>query len=220
LYHRLCHGVFVAIPDEDGSLALASSRLSDAVAALAEPLWEHTRQVPPLYDRVRSTLAGGRTGAQGRRVATSRAPLRADILNWLVEVDGSVRLWASEFSEFCHFGNFPSFKGGTVDRLRALRDLPWRPQDCGLMSRRSRVIERWAVAAAGLVEHTPVVALEHPCPRCEKRWFYRRDSGGDRVRARALSVSEHGARCGACGAVWPPAEFGWLAQLLGCTPAV
>jgi len=196
----------VAIPDEDGSLALASSRLSDAVAALAEPLWEHTRQVPPLYDRVRSTLAGGRTGAQGRRVATSRAPLRADVLSWLAEVDGAVRLWADGEN--------------TVDRLRALRDLPWRPQDCGLMSRRSRVIERWAVAAAGLVEHTPVVALEHPCPRCEARWCHRRDSGGDRVRARALSVSEHGARCGACGAVWPPAEFGWLAQLLGCTPAV
>jgi hypothetical protein len=38
----------------------------------------------------------------------------------------------------------------------------------------------------------------------------------DGVRARALRVSEDGARCAACAAFWSPDQFHWLARLLGC----
>lgn len=52
--------------------------------ALADPVpvWDHgtARWSDAVYTRLRASLGGGRTGAKGWRVASSRAPLRVNVL--------------------------------------------------------------------------------------------------------------------------------------------
>lgn len=93
----------------------------------------------------------------------------------------------------------------------------WRPQDCDLIECYTDRIERWALVAPELLAETPRVFLEVACPRCGARFAYR-ESAGERVRARALRVSEDGCICGVCHAWWPPDQFEFLATLLGCDP--
>jgi hypothetical protein len=208
MYHSLWQISHVTIL-EDGTVTLVHRRLADAVDALAEetPIWEHgsVRMLGTLYDRVRRELTGGRNGVRGRRAPGSRVPLRADVLNWLTEVDQTARVWE------------PGGKG-TVDRLHALRGRQWGPDQTGEMTRRARVLERWAQAAIDLIEHSPVLHLPFPCPACGAHWARRRDTGGDLVRTRPLRVSESGCTCTACGAGWPPEQLEFLARLLGCEP--
>jgi len=70
--------------------------------------------------------------------------------------------------------------------------------------------------AAELLGGEAKVYLQVPCPRWAQRFTYRRSDSGERVRTAALRVSETGSQGLACGAFWPPSEFGWLARLLGC----
>jgi hypothetical protein len=128
----------------------------------------------------------GRTGGQG-----STFPCRVDILVVLVDVDRTVGSWV------------PDGKG-TVDRLHQLAARGWRPQDCGRIDAYSGRIERWVVLAAELLAAAPRVFLEAPCPRCGAKFSYHRNADGERVRTRALRVSEDGCVCGSCGAFWSP----------------
>jgi hypothetical protein len=77
-----------------------------------------------------------------------------------------------------------------------------------------------ASLAALAAEKTPLtppfrLPLSGPCPRCGARWAYHEVSG-ERVRARALRVSEEGCSCGACHSFWGADRFEWPARLLGC----
>jgi hypothetical protein len=199
----------VAILDSDGPLALARRRLDDAVHALCDeiPVWDHgvCRWSDPVYVRLRGGLTAR---ALGRRAAAgSRLPCRTDVLVWLVEVDGAVASWT------------PDDKGSTVERLHALVGHGWRPQDCGLIDDYCGWIERWVIGAAALLgDSAPVVALRLPCPSCGAGVVHRHNGSGEPVRSWALKVSETGCECSVCRAFWAPAEFHWLARLLGCAP--
>jgi hypothetical protein len=191
----------------DGPLALARRRLDDAVYTLASPapMWADGMRlwVDPLYGRLREALSGGRT-VRRRRAHAARPPCRVDVLALLIAIDATVGAWE------------PHGKG-TVDRLRQLAARDWRPQDCRLLDDYSGRLEGWAASAVELLDETPVVALEVPCPSCGASFAYRRGGAGDQVRTRALRVSEAGCACRACGAFWGPERFEWLARLLGCT---
>jgi hypothetical protein len=191
-------------------LALVRRRLDDAVCALAAPapVWVGgvCRWSPSLYARLRAALCHMPVRRHWRgRGQRSRLPCSAALLAWLVEVDATVAGWE------------PHGKT-TVDRLRQLAARAWRPQECDLIGGYCGRLERWAASAVELLAETPAVALEVPCPRCDASFAYRHDGAGDRVRVRALRVSETGCECQACNAFWGPEQFHWLAQLLGCPP--
>ena len=104
----------------------------------------------------------------------------------------------------------------TIGRLHQLTEHGYRPQDSDRLDSYSSRIERWALAAAELLAAEPRVYLRVPCPRCSASFACHRDGADERVRTRALRVSESGCRCLACGASWGPDRFHWLARLLGC----
>ncbi len=194
----------MTITNIDGALPLARRRLHDAITALAAPQpvatdggywWED-----PLYVNLRGALRGSRTRRSG--VRGPRPPCRVEVLGLLIDIDTTVAGWE------------PHGKG-TLERFQLLAGRAWRPQDCDLLDGYSSTVERWVLAAAEVVTAAPRVFLEMPCPRCSARFAYR-DGGGERVRARALRVSEEGCKCLACGSFWPPERFEWLARLLGC----
>lgn len=192
--------------DPDGPLVLAKRRLSDAVHALADPIpvWAGgtCRWGDPLYRRLRQTLSvwPTRRGAAQR----SRLPCSVTALALLIDIDGTVAAWT------------PDEKGDTVVRLHTLTARGWRPQDAATIERHCDDLARWTVAATELLTPEAKVYLPMACPRCNAKHAYRDNSSGEHVRSRALKVSETGARCLACGSFWPPEQFGWLAQLLGC----
>jgi hypothetical protein len=193
---------------DDGPLAVTRRRLADAVSALADPIpvcvgGGAYRWAPALYTQLRGALRGTAAPVRRARVPRSRLPCRVDVLALLIEVDRTVGTWE------------PHGKT-TTERLHQLADRGWRPQDCDVISGYCDLIRRWALSAVELLAATPAVVLEVPCPSCAASFAYRRDGAGDRVRVRALRVSEAGCECRACGAFWGPDRFEWLARLLGC----
>jgi hypothetical protein len=190
---------------EDGALPLARRRLDDAVRGLADPTAEWLdgtcHLADSLYTRLRVALRNARVGRGSGQLGS--APCRIDVLTLLVEIDATVTAWEHGKS--------------TVDRLHQLAGHRWRPQDCELIGRYCGELERWALSGVELLADAPRVFLHVPCPRCGERFAYRRDNAGERVRVLALRVSEHGCRCQGCAAFWPPEQFEWLAQLIGCT---
>ncbi|MGE5697104.1 MAG: hypothetical protein ACM4D3_18300 [Candidatus Sericytochromatia bacterium] len=192
--------------DDDGPLPLARRRLVDAVHALADPIpvWDGgtCRWSDPLYVRLRQAMQSQRGGYT--RIHSSKLPCRVDVLALLIEVDGTVTRWT------------PEEKVGTVERLRSLTARGWRPQDCSTIDEYCGQLERWVLAGTDLLDPAPVVHVRQTCPRCGARFAHRRDGAGELVNVRALRVSENGCTCSACGAFWPPEQFHWLAQLLGC----
>ncbi|MBX7433483.1 hypothetical protein JDV09_15385 [Mycobacterium sp. Y57] len=195
------------IANPDGALAPALRRLSDGVRALADPVpeWSHgtLRWSDPVYDRLRARLAGGALSRSGS-ASKSRPPCNVAALDWLAEVDGVVAGWTRDG------------KGTTAARLRALVDYGWRPMDVEQIDGYSDRIERWVLTAVELLGDAPIIVpLRMPCPSCGCRFAYRRADDGGHLRVDALSVGEFGAGCAACRAKWPPAEFHWLARLLG-----
>lgn len=195
------------VAGEGGPLALSQQRLDDAIHCLVDPIpiWDGgtCRWSDSLYSRLRAALRG-RGGAGIRVVPGSRAPCSVAALELLVAVDSCTERWEPG-------------KGDTVDRLHRLAGRGWRPQDTTVMDGIAARLERWTVDAAQLVGDTAVsVPLRLPCPVCGSRFAYRRNSGGETVRTDALTVAEDGCVCAACRAVWEPAEFHFLARLLGC----
>ena len=186
-------------------LALATRRLADGVAALADPtpVWVGgaCQWVEPLYVRLRGALKGSVTTRRG--VAGSRLPCRTDILTLVIDLDLTLAEWQPRGE-------------GAVDRLHRLRDRSFAPEDTELLEGYHRQLERWAVTAAELLgDNTPTVALRLPCPSCGARHVLRRNQAGEAVRVWVLQVSEHGCRCLRCEASWLPDQFRFLAALLG-----
>ncbi len=142
---------------DDGPLPLARRRLGDAVRAVADPVPQwiqgRCRWQPGLYDRVRGSLVG-RTGRRSRLVTRSAMPCRGHVLALLIELDAAVAEWA------------PDENGCTVDRLRALTEHGWRPQDCEAIDNYVGQLQRWTIAATELLAPTAKVFLEQPCPQC------------------------------------------------------
>ncbi|MGE5697180.1 MAG: hypothetical protein ACM4D3_18710 [Candidatus Sericytochromatia bacterium] len=139
-------------------------------------------------------------------LARTHCPATAALASF-AEIDGTVVSWT------------PEEKGDTIERLHALTTRGWRPQGiCTLLDDHCSQIEGWTLAGTELLTETPRVFRRQSCPRCGARFTYRRDDSGESVRVRCLRVSEAGCTCLGCGALWAPAEFHWLARLLGCEP--
>ncbi len=192
---------------EDTPLILARQRLDRAVHDWADPQprFENgrVRWSDRLYDRLRGALKGS-AGVSGHRVPGSRMPCVTAVLALLVEVDTVVASWESDAV-------------GTVDKLHKLIGHGFRPQDVSRLDSYSEQLEKWATDASELVGDAAVVLpLRVPCPSCGQRYVYRRSRSEETVRSDCLRVSESGAECLGCRAVWEPAEFHWLARLLGC----
>ncbi len=127
------------------------------------------------------------------------------MLDWLCQVDQTVAGWGAG--------------GGTVHTLQSLATKTWRPQDCDQLERWTDQLTAWAVEAAQLLgEAVVAVPLRGvACPVCgDKHYFRHRD--GEIVRSPALLVSESGAECLKCAAVWTTEQLPFLATLLGCEP--
>jgi hypothetical protein len=194
--------VVATISYTDGPLPLAKRRLGDAVHALADPqpvaINGGYRWTDSVYVGLRGALRGSKAGRGG---LVRSAPCRIEILTLCVEIDTTVAGWEPGKT--------------TPDRLRQHAARSFRPQDTALIDQHCGRIERWVLAAAELLTAEPRVYLHARCPRCSERFAYHRDGADERVRTRALRVSESGCRCLACGATWGPDRFHWLARLIG-----
>ncbi len=153
-----------------------------------ERIGDGYRWRPALYSELRCGL----TAQPLRRRALqqrSRAPLRIEVLNLLIEIDQTAARWDPDGQD-------------TSERLRAIAARAWRPQDVELLERYRDELLRWTLAATELLTPTPRVFLPMPCPRCNARHAYHRNTRGESVRTAALQVSETGCECLACKASW------------------
>jgi len=86
-----------------------------------------------------------------------------------------------------------------------------------------RVASRWVEQIDGLFNPPSTWEIQGACPSCEATHTLR-TSGGVTTRSRAMAFlrDESGktveARCAACGAVWYPFQFEWLAKAVGAKP--
>ena len=163
------------------------------------------RREPGLYPKVRAQL---RVQAKGlsSAVPASRAPASVTCMSWLVSVDRTVGGWADRTG------------ADTVTALRDLASDDYGPDDCDELLRRTHRLELLAREGLQLVGDAPVVVpVRRPCPRCSELWAYRRGDDGANLRTWALTVSEAGAKCGACDGHW--SDLNWLARLLDGEPA-
>lgn len=162
-----------------------------------------------LYQTMRDSVAGlvrDTTGSKGWR---STPPLWLDAEQWIDDVDREVRTWH-------HDGTGPDH--ATVNRLHALAELGWRPQDAQWLKDATRFLWSWVAKADNLLDgdtkHT--WSLVAACPACGTATRRVRDSAGDWVRQAALQVDSTGCVCAECETRWSPEHFALLASALGC----
>ena len=104
----------------------------------------------------------------------------------------------------------------TVDRIRALPDRRWRPQDVARMEQITAVLLDWAVDIGDMLNPPRKMTISAACPACGETTTHRRDKGGDRVRVPVLQVvADRGCTCLACGAHWAPTLYTHLSRVLG-----
>ncbi len=193
--------------DQHEPLPLARQKLTDAVSAFAapQPVWISgvCRWQDPLYSRLRSALQP-RNQISRHRAPGERAPCRTDVLTLIIDVDMTVGEWDPDGD-------------GALDRFGRLTARSWAPEDCKLLDGYTAQIVKWTTTAVELLgDKPPTLGIRLPCPSCGTKHVPGRNGVGEVVRRWALSISEDGARCAACNAVWLPDQFTFLARLLGC----
>jgi hypothetical protein len=160
-----------------------------------------TVYAPCLYDTLAADLAG--TQGENKTPAKSLPPLWIDALQLINDMDAMAAKWWPK--------PMP-----TVERIQALGFATWRPQDTDMVEAMARTINGWADQILHLLDPESVKHISAPCPNCTKTHIWKRDSAGDTVRQPALRlIVNQGCSCQACGAVWPPDKYLWLAKLLG-----
>ena len=188
---------------QDGHLPSALQRLEDAIAALCDPVQHmvdgHRRYTDSWYRQLRDSLPGNQRGEGG-----GSAPLPGcwlDALILLDEIDTAVACWHRQ-------------PGTTPERLHALHERGWRPQDCRQIGELAGNIEAWTRDIKSLLIVEKHWTLPAPCPACGATVVYRKDSAGEVVRQAALHIGPDGCECLRCHTVWEPARFVFLAKLL------
>ena len=158
------------------------------------------------YQEIQDHLEG-QQGSQAGGVARSMPPLWVDAVEWLRVVDAEVAQWVPDRG-----------RADTPDRLQALYEMHWRPQDIGIITGYTEMLVRWAKRADALLDpdESHTYELMAPCPACQTKTVYRPDSGGEYVRMAALSVTAEKCTCLKCGTVWTSQYFQFLANTLGC----
>ncbi len=164
-----------------------------------------------VYTEMVAALPGGQ-GTQLGSTARSMPPLWVDGLIWLNDVHATIDVWVRTYQLRTDLT--------VTEQLDALTALTWRPQDVPLVQDHADSIRRWVRTATTLIdgEEQRKMELCAPCPQCETRFTYRKDSGGDVVRLAALSMTVKGCVCLVCHAEWGPQLYEHLAAVLGCEP--
>jgi hypothetical protein len=67
-----------------------------------------------------------------------------------------------------------------------------------------------------LVNPQSIKTVSAPCPNCNSRFIYRRDSAGESVRQPALQIiADQGCTCQSCRYCRPPERYLLLCRVLG-----
>lgn len=210
-----------AAPVEDGALQPALTRLHDAISKLIDPQQvplDHGRRtwIDSPYSQLSDAVAG-QSGA--RSGGTSTVPIWPEVVDLLRLIDTTVRKWA-----------WKRFRAlDTPSRLFAIADAKFRPQDAAQLQQWATELQSWVVEIGSMLDPPMTVPLPYACPVCRTEWVSRRDSAGEPVRQRALTVSADGtARCAArardvtdppdelwrCGARWESSRLPLLGRML------
>jgi len=192
----------------DGNIQAARTRLGKAIQELTAPRTRlHGRDTitaPSLYGQLCANLAGNQ--GDTRTPAKSLPPLWIDAAQLIFDIDSQTHRW------------IPT-PGKTPQRLHMLNLKTWRPQDTDHVTTIARTVEEWSSKILNLLDPEVQIFLPYPCPRCARRFVYRKDSAGEEVRRPALKlVANVGCTCQACNAHWPPDKYLFLQKLLGLAP--
>lgn len=197
--------------NREGALLLARRRLEDSIDELV-----HTRRhtirleggrlrrvrLPSLYQQVVEAVQSHRAGGGGKWAG--QFPFWADALVLLGEIDAEV----VRMHPHPH-----QWQGWTVQRLAAVSERKWRPQDCKQMLGYAEKLSTFSKRAEALFAPKPI-PLPDACPECGEKTVYR-NQDGEEVRTPALQITENGATCGACRANWPIERLPMLGRILG-----
>lgn len=160
-----------------------------------------------LYKELADSLAG-QQGYAGERVPRSLPTLWVDAHDVLAGIDSAVAQWPID--------NGPL---DTPQRLAALTEKNYRPQDSEMLNDRAARLEGFAKAVRNLLHPEIVVYLRgHRCPVCGRSHIKRTDSGGTQVSAPALVIRGDQALCAACRTIWEYTRLPFLGRLLGVNP--
>lgn len=195
--------------DHDTYLPGAVQALDDAIHALTRVQTTRLEDgrvftAPNLYVQMRQAVAGQQNGADSKTMFRSTPSAWTSGLDWVVEVDRSVKEWAH-----------PKL-GHTLSLLAGLPVGRFRPQDVPVLQDWARIVLGWVSSAEELLSGGCRMEVKAPCPACGERFVWRRDGLGESVKQAALMVTTTSCRCQACGTVWPPSHFEFLAATLGC----
>jgi hypothetical protein len=201
------------VPAEDGNVQAALEALTIAVDALTAPqskyLEDRLVYAPSRYMQLRDAVTGEQMHSGGGGGGKSRPPFWTSAFDALNEIDTAVECWQ------------PAFTGvpPTVGRLACIVARGWRPQDVRQIEQITHAVQAWCMQVDELLNPPTKWTLPYPCPNCQAKTVYRKDSGGETVRSNALQLSPEGCYCAQCKAHWPPGRFLFLGRLLGSVPA-
>jgi len=192
---------------DEAELPAALDELYRAVGALVDTrkqmLGGVIRAAPSLYELLLGEIPAKRGDRETRGVARSLPNCFLDAIDLRVQIDGRVKAM------------HPAGRS-TPERLRALAVKRFRPQDTRQVREYAAELQSFALSIRALAEPAHVKEIAQPCPSCGKRYWYRQNSSGEKVRTASLQlVTEQGCTCLSCKAFWPPERFLWLARVLG-----
>ncbi len=170
------------------------------VAATATTTWTPSR-LEQLEAALETPTATGRLPHAG-----SQPPVWVDALDLRRTITVHVTEWATAWQT-------PG--AGTIDRLHALADHRWRPQDVAAMATITNRCAHWCAEIDSLFDPPRKLSLVAACPSCQTATVYRPDAAGEYVRQAALTFTARGCECLSCRYVWPPTHYQLLADALG-----
>ena len=204
----------MTLPHE-ADLPGARAALADAIHALAgrtaTTITRDNGETNIVFgDSILTQLVDYTAGAQGTSNgshARSMPPVVLDAIRLRTDIDSRVRDWWPRPHAL-----------PTSDRLHALADHHWRPQDVPDITAITTTINSWTTKARTLIDPPRRWTLPTPCPACGQATIHRPDSTGEHVRQPALQISATGCECMACHTVWTPELYVHLARVLGTMP--
>jgi hypothetical protein len=189
----------------DGNIVAAIGKFSQAVDRLCKPRMavyhDQVRYALSLICQLQADLAG--TQGDTRTPAKSLPPLWIDAVQLLGDMETQTRKWCPKANT-------------TTQRLAALSGASWRPQDTGLVTDMTHIVDGWCESILHLLDPESVKHISAACPSCGRAFVHRKDSAGETVRTPALKVvTNQGCTCQACDATWAPDRYMFLCRLLG-----
>lgn len=194
---------------KDQSVDEATRIFDDAVQALVGPRTKRVRTddgriviatAPSIYREMQESTAGQMGSALGGS-ARSLPPVWVACLDWLNEVERTVREWVGHRT--------------VPEGLTEVTLWTWTPEQVPIVLAWAEKVDRWARTAEQLLDARSRFPVEAPCPECGvERVTVTTDDGTPGTRP-ALAVSTVGARCDACETWWGRDQLFALAEQIG-----